>query len=237
MGILTKSYKIEERAEMKKIIFITVFLLPLASHAEYECDFNIVNTVVKKFNKEGKSKVHRCLHIQSMERVVTVVEKSGDLGALSLYVFSEKDLTENSIPNSYIDSFAIDGMKDVASSGLGLNVDSGISFYQREEESEGVIVIQYKNENDFNDVSLIRLTADGEMKNFNLHGLDTDRLAIAQTENMDLFVFKVAESETFDVVSSENKVVIGSGKALHGRQEIFLGGQRMPAGSSYEPKK
>ena len=214
---------------MKGFIFISLILSSTLSQAQLECDSVILETVTDIFNKTNKSIIHNCLHIQDMEKIVTVVERSEDSGALSLFVFAEKGIHQLSKPLSSIKAFAINGLKTVASNKEGVSIKNGVGYYYREAFKEGVIVLQYKNENDYYDVSLVRLTANGRLKNFNLHAIDSKSIEMLQAENMDLFVFKVSPGNTIDIFPGSNKVVIKDRFNAKFRQEIHLGGNRRPA--------
>lgn len=214
---------------MKGFIFVLLFMLPIFGEAQFDCDSTIVSTVASIFNKNQRSIIHRCLHIQSMEKIITVVERGRDLGALSLFVFDEPYFSKNSQPLSKIESFSVDGLQSIDSQGLGAFVKEGIHFFYKKGFREGVLVLYFKNENNFDDVSLLRLTDEGVLKNFNFSFLKSPHLAIAQTGNMDLFVFKVGEFFTVDVLPVKNKLIITNKFDKQDYLEIDLGEGRLPA--------
>ena len=85
---------------MKGFIFLLLLVVSIYAQAQFECDSEILGTVKAIFDNKKGNEVHRCLHAQELEKIIAVVERENDLGALSLFVLSVCDIANflDSIP-------------------------------------------------------------------------------------------------------------------------------------------
>ncbi|NQZ17991.1 MAG: hypothetical protein HRT44_01855 [Bdellovibrionales bacterium] len=199
--------------------------------AQADCDDEIMKSITNIFVKKEPTKIHRCLHITDVGKVVTIVEPRSYEGAISLFVFEERGLNRNSKALSSVKAFSVDGLAQAPTRGKGLKIKSGFGYFYREAFKEGVLVLHYKNENSYYDVSLIRLNMYGELENMNLSGQESESLMITQAENRDIYTFKVHVEETIDIFPGSEKVEIDH-RWKAGQKREFSWGLKLRAPAS-----
>ncbi|MCB0378276.1 MAG: hypothetical protein KDD33_07270 [Bdellovibrionales bacterium] len=221
---------------MQVILGFILLSFSLFAQVNNQCDESLLKTLKAKFNRDSKERVHRCLHIQKFEKVVTIVEPKEDQGALSLLVFEEKNLSPSSQAISEVRAFATAGLHTLPSSGEGRAIEGGLQFFDWPQISgvSGILALEFQNENSVFDLSFLRLSKDGAVDNLSFQAQDQDNSFIGQTANMDLVIFKVDGTATVDILPKEGLVVIGDKDRPLFRDEIQLtpaeGSGRMPAG-------